>query len=152
VAKILFVWELGRGFGHLSPYLDFVRALKRNGHQITYAARDIGNTDRIFAKEGIPIIQAPIEMRDVTDPAKVQYTYGHIMHNVGFADPTDLFARVKAWTHVFHYTAPDLVLFDHSPTALVAARAFRFKRVMAGSGFLVPPPGVPLPVMRYWDR
>ncbi len=152
MAKILFVWELGKGFGHLAPYLDFVKALRKAGHEVVFAARDVANADRVFASAGVPILQAPLALRDVPDIHRVQYTFAYLMHNAGFADAQDLFGRVKAWLHIFNYVQPDLAIFDHSPTALLAARAFAGKRIVSGSGFLVPPPGEPLPMMRYWQK
>lgn len=41
---------------------------------------------------------------------------------------------------------PDLVFFDHSPSALVAARGFEFPRASLGTGFCIPPPGSPFGV------
>lgn len=35
---------------------------------------------------------------------------------------------------------PDAVVFDHSPTALLAAKARTFRKTLLGSGFICPPP------------
>lgn len=74
------------------------------------------------------------------------------MHNANFSNPQELLARVKAWLHLFRYARPELIIFDHSPTALVAARALTCKKIISGSGFLIPPPGYPLPSMVYWQE
>ena len=152
MARIMFAWELGLGFGHLAPYLDLVKALKKKGHIVVFAARDVTNAEKIFGREGVVILQAPLMLRKAANPYKVQYNYTQLIHNNGFADPNDLLARVKAWLHLFQYIRPDVTIFDHSPTALVAAQALKAKRVISGSGFLIPPPGVPLPNMRYWEK
>lgn len=109
----------------------------------------------MFGREGVAILQAPIALHKAKDPYKVQYNYSQLMHNNGFSDPQDLLARVKAWLHTFSYVRPDVAIFDHSPTALVAARSpghFKGRKIVSGSGFLVPPPGIPLPKMRYWEK
>ena len=152
MARILLTWELGLGYGHLAPYLDFVKALKKKGHTVVFAARDVTNAEAVFGREGVVILQAPIMLRKAANPYKVQGSFAQLMHNNGFADPQDLLGRVKAWLHLYSYVRPDLAIFDHSPTALVAARALRAKKVISGSGFLVPPPGYPLPYMRYWEK
>lgn len=152
MARILFVWELGLGFGHLSPYLEIVRALRSKGHEIIFAARDVENADRVFAREGVPILQAPISMRPVTNPYRITFNYAQLMHNNGFAEVTDLFGRVKAWQHTYRYVRPDVMVFDHSPTGLLASRVMDVKRVISGSGFLIPPQESPLPLMRYWGE
>src|SRR5262249_2567085 len=122
------------------------------GHVVAFAARDVTNAEKIFGREGVIILQAPVMLRKAGDPYKVQYNYTQLVHNNGFADATDLLARVKAWLHLFQYFRPDIAIYDHSPTALVAAQALKAKRILSGSGFLIPPPGVPLPNMRYWEK
>ena len=146
------MWELGRGFGHLAPYLDFVKGLRAAGHDVVFAARDVANADRVFAASGVPILQAPVALRNPTQTYRVQYVFAQLAHNAGLGDVTDLFGRLKAWLHIFNYVRPHLAIFDHSPTALLAARAYACKRVVSGSGFLVPPPGEPQPLMRYWQQ
>lgn len=152
MSRILFAWELGLGFGHLAPYLDFVKALRKKGHQVIFAARDTGNADEVFGEHGVAVLQAPVLMRRVPDPFKVTDTYVHIMHNLGFADVGSLFALVKSWLHIYRYVRPHAILFDHSPTALLAVRALKVKRIISGSGFLIPPAVTPLPLMRYWVK
>lgn len=152
MARILFAWELGKGFGHLAPYLELVRALRKRNHQVVFAARDVGNTERIFGADGVMILQAPIMMHPINNPYRVQYNFSHLMHNIGFAEVRSLFGLCKAWRHIYQYVRPDLVLFDHSPTAMLAAKTFPWKRIVSGSGFLIPPAEQPLPLMRYWQK
>jgi hypothetical protein len=152
MAKILFVWELGKGFGHLAPYSDLVRELQGAGHNVIFAARDVGHTERIFGRHGVTILQAPIMMHNITNPYRVQYNFSHLLHNIGFGEVQNLFGLVKSWRHVYNYVRPDLALFDHSPTALLAAKPYPWQRIVSGSGFLVPPAQQPLPLMRYWQQ
>ena len=152
MARILFAWELGKGFGHLAPYIDLVDGLQKRGHQVVFAARDVGNTERIFGSKGVVILQAPVMMHNVANPYRVQYNFSHLLHNIGFAEARSIFGLVKSWRHVYKYAQPDVVLFDHSPTALLAAKPYKFKRIVSGSGFLIPPASQPLPLMRYWQQ
>jgi hypothetical protein len=43
---------------------------------------------------------------------------------------------------------PDLIVFDHTPTALLASRGLDTRRALIGSGFCCPPDESPLPVFR----
>jgi len=45
---------------------------------------------------------------------------------------------------------PDLVVIDHGPTALLAARVARLRRATIGTGFSLPPRVHPLPSFRSW--
>lgn len=152
MAKILFVWELGLGFGHLTRYLDLVKALTARGHQVLYAARDVGNAERIFGRQGIPVYQAPAMMHKISDPKKLTYNISHLLHNIGFSEPSSLNGLIKAWHLLYDAIEPDLVIFDHSPTAMLAARKYAWKKIVSGSGFVIPPPGRPVPAMRYWEN
>lgn len=152
MAKILFAWELGLGFGHLSPYLELIRRLKKENHKIYFAARDVGNAERVFGPESITIVQAPFNPRGVDNPIRVPRTHAHLLHNIGFNDPTLLTGRIKAWQHVYNYLKPDAVIYDHSPTAQLAMRNTKAKQVLCGTGFTVPPGKVPMPNMRYWEK
>ena len=150
MAKILFVWELGLGYGHLVPYSPLIKRLREKQHQVIFASRDVGFAEQTFANMGVSIVQAPVLMHKVINNYQIQYSYAHLMHNLGFAELRGLFALTRAWRHIYHYAQPDLVIFDHSPTALLGARSLPFKRIISGSGFLLPPAGFPMPMMRYW--
>lgn len=152
MARILFVWEVGKGFGHLGPYLPLVTTLKQKGHEVIFAARDVGNAEEIFGTYGVPVLQAPVMMHKVTNPYRNQYSFVHLLHNNGFADRTSLLGLVKAWRHLYDQVHPDLVVFDYSPTAMLAAKGYKWKKIVSGSGFLIPPATAPLPLMRYWQK
>jgi UDP:flavonoid glycosyltransferase YjiC (YdhE family) len=63
-----------------------------------------------------------------------------------------LASLVAAWRHLFELVDPDLIVFDHSPIGLLAARVHRAKRVLLGTGFCAPPAVCPLPQLRPWVR
>jgi len=69
------------------------------------------------------------------------------LHSIGFNDPQGLASLMAAWTSLFELVDPDLIVFDHSPTALLAARSHRAKRALQGLGFFAPPAVSPLPVI-----
>ena len=71
-----------------------------------------------------------------------------MLANLGFDDPLDLFAPACAWRNLIRMVGPDLIVFDHAPTALLASRGLDVKRALIGSGFCCPPDVEPLPVFR----
>jgi hypothetical protein len=75
----------------------------------------------------------------------------HILHNIGFSDIECLSAHTAAWEGLYSLIRPDLVVFDHSPFALLASRGLAARRVVVGSGFFIPPDQTPWPSFRFWE-
>lgn len=98
---------------------------------------------------GVPYVQAPILHTRLPNPIEPVYHYAHILHNIGFADADALFGLVRGWHTLFDLIKPDLVISDHSPTALLASRTRLHKIVATGTGFAIPPDRSPLPVLRH---
>jgi UDP:flavonoid glycosyltransferase YjiC (YdhE family) len=79
-------------------------------------------------------------------------SYAHLLHSIGFNEPPGLASLLAAWRHLFELVDPDLIVFDHSPIGLLAARSHRAKRALLGTGFCAPPAVCPLPQLRPWVR
>jgi UDP:flavonoid glycosyltransferase YjiC (YdhE family) len=58
---------------------------------------------------------------------------------------------VSAWRRILEWTAPQAVVFDHAPTALLASRGLDLFKVRYGVGFSSPPRRSPLPSFRVWQ-
>ena len=152
MARILFTWELGRGFGHLAAYRRAFALLAERGHSILLAVRDLANTERVYGCTAIPAVQAPILANRSTEAVVKVYSYAQLMQNMGFADTPGLLGRIMAWRYLYDSFKPDLVLYDHSPTAMLAYRSREARQIFCGNGFFLPPLQEPLPAMRYWEN
>lgn len=148
VARILFVWELGGGLGHVVPHLSLIDGLIARGHEICFALRNTA-AHALLAQRGVKCLQAPVHRGAVANPFQNPLTYVHILHNCGYDNPERLRGLVQGWRSLFERARPDLTVFDHAPTAILASRDFPFRRVGLGTGFYIPPDRYPLPNLRH---
>lgn len=150
MANILIVWELGGGLGHLTPMVPLVRHLTEQGHRVFAAVKDMSRIERIFAGLGVMYFQAPVKVSRSADAIEPPRSFAHILHNSGFSCSSELQAMAEGWRNLYQLTKPDLILFDHAPTALLAARTCDARRATIGTGFCCPPDTSPFPDFRPW--
>ena len=147
MSRILLTWELGQGLGHLMNLRPLVMELAARRHRLFLATRDLSQVERVFAGHEFTLLPAPWNCRRVRkiEPA---VTYADLLFNVGFGDRMALKSHIQAWQSLFAFVQPELMICDHSPTALLAARFSRFPVATAGSGFLCPIDESPLRPLR----
>ena len=85
-------------------------------------------------------------LRSAIEP---QRSFAHLLHNCGFGDADELRALASAWRGLIESVKPDLIVFDHSPTALLAARAAA-RKALIGNGFFCPLDECPMADLRSW--
>lgn len=149
MATYLFAWELGYGLGHLVNLRPLVAGLSARGHRVALVLRDLAKARSIFAGENISYWQAPFKQRR-TRHLGPTLNFAHILYENGFCDADELGSLGEAWRNIFSHVDPDVIVFDHSPTALLAARGLRAKRVTLGTGFFLPPDQAPMPCTQPW--
>ncbi|MCY2952197.1 MAG: hypothetical protein NTU53_09505 [Planctomycetota bacterium] len=149
MANILLAWELGGGLGHIMQLLPLAEGLAKRGHRVFAALKDLSHAKAVFGNT-VSCLQAPMRTRSVPDRFRPPVTFGHILHGVGFGDAREMTALGEAWRNLYEFTRPEVIIFDHSPTALLAARGFSAKRITIGSGFCCPPDTHPLANLRPW--
>ena len=152
MSRILFAWELGANLGHITPLLVLAQVLRERGHEVVFALRDIRNCAALLEARGFPFLQAPIGSGRAKDIAADPASYPEMLLRYGFADPQGLLAAARAWRNLYATVAPDLIVFDHSPIALLAAHDIGLPRVLYGMGFVSPPRVSPMPSFRPWEN
>jgi hypothetical protein len=112
-------------------------ALQR-GHQVFLAARELHRVGEVLGGLHITLLQAPFKQQVILADQASFLSYTHLITKQCFSSAPELETYLKAWRTLFDEVQPDIVLFEHSPTALVAAHAYPFKKVLVGGGFWVP--------------
>lgn len=149
MSRFLLAWELGAGLGHLANLRVLTAALLARQHFVALCLRDLSRVELLFAGLDVQFFQAPVRVR-VDRRIEEPLSYAHLLHNFGFADSHELIGMARAWRSLFDLVRPNVVVCDHSPTALVASAGLSVRRALYGAGFYVPPAGMPLPKLRPW--
>jgi UDP:flavonoid glycosyltransferase YjiC (YdhE family) len=148
MASILYAWEFGANLGHIGTFLPIARELRDHRTAVHWAVTHPHQAARLLPKAGFDWLQAPTmpEQRREGPPL----SYADILLRFGYADGNDLLGLVVAWREIMRLTAANVVLADHAPTAILAARTLDIPVMLFGSGFFTPPPVHPTPNMRPW--
>ena len=150
--NILLVWELGCGLGQITRLLTIGRALKNSGHNVIFAVRHLhhNHIGKMMHDQGFEWFQAPFNIGtlQVTTPRFNSYT--HVIQNSSGLGLNLLLSQVKAWRHLYHEIKPDKIIFDNSPTAIIAAHGLDVARIVIGNHYNIPPTQYPLPSMKRW--
>jgi len=148
MARVLLTWELGAGLGHLVPLAAMGRELTQAGHECAYALRDLGHAHVLLDVPRTRLYQAPLLLPERRG-GEIAWTYADILANIGYRDPAPLTGLLAAWRGIYANFKPDLIVFDHAPTAQAAARGLNIPTVLlARSGFTIPPAITPMPRVR----
>ena len=144
----LLTWELGKNLGHVGRISSIAQALNQQGERVVLAARNLEGLDSIRSFDAIEFIPAPVQTSLPSHVFQQPATFAHILHNVCFGEYEEALTRVHQWRKIFGSVRPDVVVCDHSPTALLAARSVEVPSVCVGTGFTCPPAVSPYPAWR----
>lgn len=144
MGRIVFAWELGSNFGHLSPLLPVAQELRGRGHRIDFVIRELARGQTVLRPHGLDMLQAPL-WTGRTPPMAAAANYAGILQRCGYHTVPALAGLVAGWRRLYELIAPDLVVLDHAPTASLAAQCDGLRTVRIGTGWAAPPDISPLP-------
>ena len=139
MARLLFVWELGANLGHLSHLRLPVEVALAAGHTVYMAVRELRNVRLVMGDLPVHYLLSPAKPDEPTQDQGGFLSYTHLLDRQCFSSVEELSLYLGAWRSLFDLVQPDLVFFEQSPTAQIAALAYGFKKVHIGTGFSVPP-------------
>ncbi len=149
--SIVLCWELGKGYGHIAKLRALALGLRQRGHDVVFVLKDLFHADSFHQAHGFPVMQAPVwQHRPVGLPQPVNYA--EILLRFGYHDAEKLHTMVAAWRSLFVVLQPSLLVVNHGPTALLAARGLGIPTAVVGTGFELPPRENPLPNFRTWEK
>lgn len=155
MARIVMAWELGGGMGHVVPLSQIAQPLVERGHDLHFVLRDLSGAAealRDLARHPrVRLWQAPVWLAHLTG-APPPVSYAELLFHAGYLDARRLSSLAEAWRSLFDQLQPQLLVADHAPTALLAARGRPMARALVGTGFFVPPAATPMPAFRGEDR
>ncbi|MBI3902685.1 MAG: hypothetical protein HY306_07045 [Nitrosomonadales bacterium] len=148
MSRVLLIWELGANLGHVGGFIPLAQELRKRGHEPILVLRDLSRVESVMKGAGFPLLQAPIWQGE--GRAAPPMSYAEILMGFGFADAEGLNSMVNAWRNLYTLVAPQLLIFDHAPAALLASRGMPTPKALYGTGFYSPPRTTPFPPMRWW--
>ena len=119
------------------------------GHEVTMAFRDSSFIESARA-EGFETFIAPLlKIQREMNPSPLNFS--DVLLNLGFRDARGIAGALRAWQSMFEMLAPDVLVAEYAPTALIAALLAGIRRVTVSAGFSVPVLRDPLPDLRPWQ-
>lgn len=148
MSNIVIVWEMGSDLGHISRLKIIADELCQRGHCVTFILANPKQLNTFYGSDAtIPfaIRQAPTRPENKVRLTRRPANLAEVLLANGFNSAIGLTNQLKAWRHVLQPLAPDIILFDYAPTALLATRDFSCVKIGIDSPFTAPPGIYPLP-------
>lgn len=159
MARFALAWEQGAGLGHAMPLAQVARTLLERGHEVDLVWRDPtlahATLGSALHHPRLRLWAAPTWCGQVFDEeaATEPRTYADLLCLIGYLDTSVLTPLLKAWLNLLQTLQPDVLVVDHAPGALLAAKGMpALRTAQIGNGYFQPPTQTPLPSFRFWDE
>ncbi len=140
--KILLGWELGAGQGHIQRLTALARALADRGYIPVFALKTYDFRGLHFPWQCLT--PPPLLYSGRED----SFTFADILATFGFDQRSLLQRYCNSWDDILQTVQPALVIADHAPALVLAARG-KIPTIVVGSHFAVPPPVDEFPILRF---
>lgn len=150
--RILFAWEAGENFGHVSKIAEVARCLTGRA-EVLAAVRNPIALRQIAPDLPVTVLPAPAAPPHAPMAGEdAGRSYPDVLRHIGWSSPETLSPLLEAWRNLFALAQPDVLVAQAAPTALLAAQGLGLRTAMFGSGFDAPPRAHPMPSFYHWDK
>lgn len=149
MSNITFCWELGGGYGHIAGFKPLAEKLIAKGYRVSALLRDTSSAHQFFKEMPVRYVNAPIWGQKKRYAAPT-ISYADIIKRCGYDSTESLLPLVQQWRKKLCTYDTSLIIADHAPTALIAARTLKLPAALFGTGFFSPPLVCPLPSITPW--
>jgi len=140
--KVLFGWELGGGQGHIQRLVALAAMLQAQGVEPVFALKSYNIKGANLPGQIVLAPRLPFSGRSES------YTFADILEAFGFGNTNLLRSHLQAWQAVISQVKPNLVITDHAPGLVLAARGI-VPTIVTGDSFAVPPAVEVFPPLRF---
>lgn len=140
---ILCTWEIGSELGHISRFSAIVHALESQNFNVVVALKDLSRAYPFFSDTKATLLQAPVWLPQISMQRPIACLPDSMLL-LGYLETDPLHSLVSAWQSLIELVNPDLVIFDYSPTAMLALQDVDVPKVLVGHGFADPVTGQPI--------
>lgn len=150
--QILFAWEMGDNFGHVSKIAEVSRHL-RGKAELTVVVRNPIALRQIAPDLQCRLLAAPVAPpTGQLAPDQIGKSFPEVLRPGGWSRVSDLAPLAESWRGLLDLVRPDVLAVQGSPTCLLAARGRGIPTAVFGSGFDLPPRAHPMPRFMFWDK
>ncbi|MEA5472741.1 nucleotide disphospho-sugar-binding domain-containing protein [Synechococcus sp. CCY9201] len=131
---------MGGGLGHLTRLKPFVQSALEAGHEVSLVVKELANIRAVYETMPHHVFQAPYEttpgcaITPISWPEMLMVRYGR---------SKKLSCFLEAWYSILDLVNPDLVIYDASPTALLASLEYSCMKWTVGGPFFMPRTDMP---------
>ena len=155
--KVLMAWEVGRNFGHISMLVNLAKSIvkKNEKAEIIFALQKPETALKFASRFEYKLLQAPyfpVRPMPPRNKYKSSKLFSDDLWPCGYHDPEILAGLIRSWSDLYDLVKPKILITQAAPTALLAAREYKFKKVSFGGGYDVPAKADPMPPLRYWEE
>lgn len=152
MAHIVFAWELGGSYGHITLMHAIAELLVAEQHRVDFiipkpdVLQEFGVTEVTAQAK---VYSAPRARKRAGKVSRHPDNFSEILLSFHYYDPVLLGEVVGDWRTLFEKLNPDLICFESAPTAILAARDLKVKTAKIGQYYFMPPDHYPMPSFTY---